>query len=205
MRGVDQRQRDERPAVLGPAGDDRQPVETHVVGDDLEDRTGADCGARPTRRRSIATSRAPHSFAGVGGSSVSARWTSRLISCSGRSPNASSARRAVPNRLVTSGKSAPLTLVKSSAGPPAAMTRRWISAASRWASTGAATSTRSSSRRRRSRKARRSGNTQGLRVRVLRTGPLLVEAAAVDRSALSRPSAADRSRAGRGGGPCAPA
>ena len=82
-------------------------------------------------------SRAPHSFAGVGGSSVSARWTRRLMNASGRVPNASSARRAVPNRLVTSGKSAPFTLVNSSAGPPAAITRRWISAASRLASTGA--------------------------------------------------------------------
>ena len=34
-------------------------------------------------------------------------------------PNASSARRAVPNRFVTSGKSAPFTLVNSNAGPPA--------------------------------------------------------------------------------------
>ena len=69
-------------------------------------------------------SRAPHSFAGVGGNNVSARWTRRLMNASGRVPKASSARRAVPNRLVTSGKSAPFTFVNSNAGPPAAITRR---------------------------------------------------------------------------------
>ena len=41
------------------------------------------------------------------------------MSASGRVPNASSARRAVPNRFVTSGNDAPFTRVKSSAGPPA--------------------------------------------------------------------------------------
>ena len=39
------------------------------------------------------------------------------MSASGRVPNASSARRAVPNRFVTSGNDAPFTRVKSSAGP----------------------------------------------------------------------------------------
>ena len=42
--------------------------------------------------------RAPQ-LAGVGGSSVSARCTSRLISCSGRVPNASSARRGGPEQV----------------------------------------------------------------------------------------------------------
>src|SRR5690606_20744110 len=75
-----------------------------------------------------------------------------------RSPNASRARAAVPKRLVTSGKSAPSTLRKSRAGPPAAMTRRWISATSSRADTGAVTSTRSPSRRRRASRERRSGS-----------------------------------------------
>ena len=39
------------------------------------------------------------------------------MNASGRVPNASSARRAVPNRLVTSGKSAPFTLVNSKRRP----------------------------------------------------------------------------------------
>ena len=84
----------------------------------------------PTFSSSRPTSRAPHNVDGVGGRIVSARWTSRLIRRSGRSPNASSARRAVPNRLVTSRNGEPATLVNSSAGPPAAITRRWISATS---------------------------------------------------------------------------
>ena len=111
----------------------------------------------PTRSSSNPTSRAPQSLAGVGGSTVSTSSTRRRISRNGRSPNASSARRAVPNRLVASGNAEPRTFVNSSAGPPAAMTRRWTSAASRCGSTGAATSTRSPSRRSRSRNARRSG------------------------------------------------
>ena len=69
------------------------------------------------------------------------------MNASGRVPNASSARRAVPNRFVTSGKSAPFTFVNSNAGPPAAITRRWISAASSFGSTGALISTSSRSRR----------------------------------------------------------
>ena len=95
----------------------------------VRSRTGASLTFRvPTFSNSRPTSRAPQSFAGVGGSSVSARCTTRLISRSGRSPNAISARRAVPNRLVTSRNREPLTFVNRSAGPPAAMTRRWISA-----------------------------------------------------------------------------
>ena len=113
----------------------------------------------PTLSSSRPTSRASHSFAAVGGSSVSARCTRRLISCSGRVPNASSARRAVPNRLVTSRNRDPLTFVKSSAGPPAAITRRWISATSRWGSTDASTVTMALSRRSRSMNERKSGNT----------------------------------------------
>ena len=173
---VDERQRDERPAVLGPGGDRRQPVEPDVGGDALGDRAAATPRVMPTLSSSRPTSRAPHSLPGVGGRSVSASSTSRLISRSGRSPNASSARRAVPNRLVTSRKSAPVTLVKSSAGPPAAITRRWISAASRCGSTGASTVTMSSSRRSWSMNARRSGNDTGRRLAAHR----LVGAAAVD-------------------------
>ena len=39
-------------------------------------------------------------------------------------PERTLARRAVPNRFVTSGNDAPFTRVKSSAGPPPAITRR---------------------------------------------------------------------------------
>ena len=69
------------------------------------------------RSASRPRSRAPQSLAGVGGRSVSARWTSRRIRRSGRVPKAISARRAVPKRLVTSGKSRSRTLVKRRAGP----------------------------------------------------------------------------------------
>ena len=40
-------------------------------------------------------------------------------------------RASVPNRLQSMGNRQPTTLVRSSAGPPARKTRRWISAASR--------------------------------------------------------------------------
>ena len=52
--GVDERQRDERPAVLGPAGKGRQPVEPDVAGDNL--------GYRPPgpRSRADAEQRAGH-------------------------------------------------------------------------------------------------------------------------------------------------
>ena len=125
-------------------------VRTSVSGARVRDRM-------PMPSSAPATSRAPQSFAGVGGSSVSASSTRRRMSCSGRVPKASSALRAVPNRFVASGKDAPVTFVKSSAGPPAAMTRRWTSAASRFGSTGASTTARSPSRRSRSMNARRSG------------------------------------------------
>ena len=55
MLGVDQRQGDERPAVLGPAGERRQPIETRLAGDHLGDRPQAAAAqARPSagcRRR----------------------------------------------------------------------------------------------------------------------------------------------------------
>src|SRR6185295_9531053 len=60
------------------------------------------------------------------------------------------------------GKSAPLGCVKRSAGPPAAMTRRWISAASSRGSTGAAMHARSFSCRSVSTKERRSGKRASL-------------------------------------------
>ena len=66
----------------------------------------------------------PQSFPRVGGrQSIGRRAISRTI-CSGFGPNAIPIRRAVPNKLVTRGKLAPLTDLKSSAGPPSAMTRR---------------------------------------------------------------------------------
>ena len=70
----------------------------------------------------------------------------RLINRSGRRPNASSVRRDVPKRLVTGGNAAPRTFVNSNAGPPAAITRLWISATSWSASTGVSTTARSPSR-----------------------------------------------------------
>ena len=110
----------------------------------------------PMRAAPFSTSRALHSFAAVGGSAVCASSTARLMNGAALRPNARSARRAVPNRFVTSGKSAPFGFVKRSAGPPAAITRRWISAASRRGSTGASTTARSPSARSASRNDRRS-------------------------------------------------
>ena len=81
-------------------------------------------GTVPMRSKEPATSLASHNLEAVGGNSVSARPTSRLISCSGRVPNANSARRDVPNKFVTSGNDALVTFVNNSAGPPAAITRR---------------------------------------------------------------------------------
>ena len=125
-------------------------------GDDLGDRARAP-PLVPTLSSSPPTSRAPHSFAGVGGSSVSARCTSRLISRSGRVPNASSARRAVPNRFVTSGNAAPLHVREQQRRP---RRRRSRGGGSRrlpgWRRPARLISTRSRSRRSWSRKDRRS-------------------------------------------------
>ena len=50
MFGVDQRQRDERPAILGPAGQRREFIEADVGGADLRDRpAGASRGADSER------------------------------------------------------------------------------------------------------------------------------------------------------------
>ena len=103
---------------------------------DLRDRARGGCRRVPTRAASREhVARLPE-LAGVGGRRVCASSASRRTRRSGRRPKASSARARVPKRFVTSGKSAPRTFVKRSAGPPAAITRRWISAASRRASTG---------------------------------------------------------------------
>ena len=155
MLGVDQRQRHERAAVLGPARDDRQLVEADVVGHDLDDRPAA--AARQPDARQIAeeAARAPQLRRRrrqdrLGG--VHEPLDERVRARPER--QAGAARRA--EQVGDSGKRAPLTFVNSSAGPPAAITRRWISAASWLASTGAVISTRSRSRRRWSRKDRRS-------------------------------------------------
>ena len=62
----------------------------------------------------------------------------------------------VPKRFVTSGKGEPFTRGKKSAGPPAAMTRRWISASSRSGSTSTGTRTSSPARSSSARKVGRS-------------------------------------------------
>src|SRR5581483_6583778 len=67
----------------------------------------------------------------------------------------SSIRFAVPKRLVTIGNRLPFTRLNSSAGPPRSITRRGISATSRYGSTSTSIETRSFSPRRRSRKERR--------------------------------------------------
>ena len=70
-------------------------------------------------------------------------------SSSRSTPNAMHIRRSVANWLITSGRSEPLTLRKSSAGPsPAFITRSEISVISRCGSTSAVTSCSSPSRRR---------------------------------------------------------
>src|SRR5688572_22338260 len=119
---------------------------------------GPDGRSRVPSRASWATrSRSCQSVPSPGGAPRWARAASLRTTSSGRRPNARSTRPCVPNRFVTSGTSAPFTLVKRSAGPPAAITRRWISATSRRASTGTAIVARSPSRRSWSRYARRSG------------------------------------------------
>ena len=106
MLRINQRKGDEGPAVLGPARQHRQAIEPDVRRDHFAHRAGGD-PLRADLEQIRPMSRAPQSFAGVGGSSVSARCTRRLIKASGRVPNASSARRAVPNRFVTSGNRRP--------------------------------------------------------------------------------------------------
>ena len=49
-------------------------------------------------------------------------------------------RRSLPNWLISTGRSEPITFRNSSAGPPAFITRSAISVISRWGSTGASTS-----------------------------------------------------------------
>ena len=141
MLGVDERQRDERAAVLGPGRQRRaagraarRTVTTSVTG--------------PARRRvvpdpqQLAAPRRGHPTACRASAAAASRPAATMrrsaAGDAGRTP--APARRGVPNRLVTSGNAAPFTLVNSSAGPPAAITRRWISATSSTGSTGAAIS-----------------------------------------------------------------
>ena len=108
MLGVDEGQRDERAAVLGPAGEDRQPIEAHVAGHDLGRRArsaGADGPTRSSIARDVA--RAPQLATAWAGSSVSASSTSRRIEPQRPRAEGQLGARAVPKRLVTSGKSAP--------------------------------------------------------------------------------------------------
>ncbi len=75
------------------------------------------------------------------GGAISSTWATRSPSSSRRStPRAMHIRRSVPNWLITSGMSEPLTFVNSSAGPPDLVTRSVISAISRYGSTSALTS-----------------------------------------------------------------
>ena len=69
-------------------------------------RTAPDLRRRaPMRSSSRATSRAPHSFGRLGGTSVSASSATRRIRRSGRGPNAASARRGVPNERAIGNRS----------------------------------------------------------------------------------------------------
>ena len=81
----------------------------------------------------------------LGGISVSAARTISFTNCCGLFPKASSMRRFVPNRLVTTGNWLLATLVNSRAGPPWAITLRCISAISRYGSTWASISSSSDS------------------------------------------------------------
>src|SRR5256885_7646775 len=109
----------------------------------------------PSFRKSRTRDRCFHSSDRFGGRSDSATLTSCLMNCSGFGPNALSILFAVPKRFVTTGKRLPFTRLNKSAGPPCSITRRWISASSKYGSTSASMVTRSFSRRRRSRKERR--------------------------------------------------
>ena len=108
MLGVDERQGDERAAVFGPAGEHRKLVEADIVGDDVHDRPGRTTSEPDAQQFPSAGVARPQTFPSVGGSSVSARCTTSLTSACGRVPKASSARRAVPNRFVTSGNALPV-------------------------------------------------------------------------------------------------
>src|SRR5687767_38701 len=69
------------------------------------------------------------------------------------------ARSMVPNTFETIGKLQPLTLANSTAGPPLAYTRRWISAASRRESISSSRRPRRPDRSRSSRSLRRANDT----------------------------------------------
>ena len=91
--GVDEGQSQERAAVLGPRGDDRQATEIDVTGLDLAHRPGS-CStsyrdADPAATRSLADHNEPRS----GGNDRWTNSTARRTSCAGRRPNAISARR----------------------------------------------------------------------------------------------------------------
>ena len=110
----------------------------------------------PTRASDASNLRLAHSFPSVGGISSSGSRATSAIKRSGQRPKARSTRDFVPKRLVTSGKSQPRTRRNESAGPPAAITRRWISATSSSQSTSASIVTSSPAWRSPSRKTRRS-------------------------------------------------
>ena len=152
--GIDQRQGDEMPAVLGPGFEQGRRA-----------RSGGDCthsptGPLPTVFNPTLSAAGIRFLCGqsLRGASEGRSWascTSCWINCSGLGPKARSTRRAVPKRLVTAGKSAPSTRVKSRAGPAAARTRRWISAISSSEETGASTGDEFAFARRQSRNWRR--------------------------------------------------
>ena len=93
----------------------------------------------------------------ISSTSSSFRATASRLS----SPNARHMRRSVPNWLIRSGRSEPLTFLKRSAAPPDLTTRSTISVISRYGSTSASTSTNSPSRLSRSIQERRSATGTG--------------------------------------------
>ena len=78
----------------------------------------------PMRISSQATSRAAHSFAGVGGSSVSARSDEPFDQRQWPRAEGELGTAGGTEEIRDHWKDAPLTRVKRSAGPPAAITRR---------------------------------------------------------------------------------
>ena len=157
MLRVDERQRQERAAVLRPLREGGQARRGRGASS-----TTSGTGASPRARRPDAQGGAeerperPELLAPSAGGAPSRPAPPSSTNSRGFAPNASSRRFFVPKRFVTTGKSAPFGRLKRSAGPPASITRRWISGISSRGSTSASTTARSFSLRSASRKARRS-------------------------------------------------
>ena len=135
------------PPSSGQRRDDRQPIEPHVGRDTLGDRPARDAPRADLEQLEPDIARAPQ----LAGRRRQQRLRQMHEPLDQPQRPLAERQLGAPRRAEQvgdeRGTATPLTLVNSSAGPPAAITRRWISATSRCGSTGASTVTRSSSRR----------------------------------------------------------